>query len=364
MASYLTGQIILTGFVQPLPGWVQCQGQLLPTAEYPTLFAAIGNVYGGDGQTNFAVPDLRGSLPIAVSDGGDKDHPIPKHAVATKGGRESVLLTEGEVPTHTHPLAASKSMSVTTDISGDVVYGSGIDPDHKHYIDPTKNTGRALLSPRSMEFIGGGQAHNNVMPTLGLAYWICVAPIEIAGPAYIGQIDWFGYGYTPAGYLTCDGNAYPIGGESQTYWALYAVIQTVFGEIKAAFDFRVPNLIGRAAAGVGKVPGGQINWALGTVDGQVTDTLTMAEYPLHNHAVQSVIGSPNKSVPVETVDGQDVHYAFGGFAPPISAARNAVHNKWIRSWIGQSGGGNPHENMQPYQVLTAAICYEGVFPFE
>src|SRR3974377_1072640 len=79
-------------------GWMFCEGQLLPISEFETLFNLIGTTYGGDGQNTFALPDLRGRVPIHMGNG---------FTLAETGGVESVTLTVNQIPAHSHPLAAT-----------------------------------------------------------------------------------------------------------------------------------------------------------------------------------------------------------------------------------------------------------------
>src|SRR5215469_5771053 len=83
-------------------GWMFCQGQLLSISQYETLFNLIGTTYGGDGQSTFALPDLRGGVPI---------HQGPGFTLAQSGGSESVTLTANQIPQHTHPFLASSNQA-------------------------------------------------------------------------------------------------------------------------------------------------------------------------------------------------------------------------------------------------------------
>src|SRR3954453_12862052 len=86
-------------------GWMFCEGQLLPISEYETLFNLIGTTYGGDGQSTFALPDLRGRLPVHQGNG---------FILAETGGVEEVTLTVAQMPAHSHPLLASTNVSQDT----------------------------------------------------------------------------------------------------------------------------------------------------------------------------------------------------------------------------------------------------------
>src|SRR5471032_2966523 len=98
MSSPYVGEIrIFAGNFAPA-GWMFCEGQLLPISEFETLFNLIGTTYGGDGQSTFALPDLRGRLPIHQGNG---------FTLAETGGGEGVALTVAQIPAHSHPMLAS-----------------------------------------------------------------------------------------------------------------------------------------------------------------------------------------------------------------------------------------------------------------
>src|ERR1700751_5587489 len=86
-------------------GWMFCEGQLLQIAQFETLFNLIGTTYGGDGRSTFALPDLRGRLPIHQGSG---------FPLGSNGGVETVTLTVSQIPAHTHPLLASSNQASST----------------------------------------------------------------------------------------------------------------------------------------------------------------------------------------------------------------------------------------------------------
>src|SRR3954464_11377380 len=87
-------------------GWMFCEGQLLPISEYETLFNLIGTTYGGDGQSTFSLPDLRGRLPLHFGNG---------LILAETGGVETVTLTTQQTPAHTHALLSAQTAATTSD---------------------------------------------------------------------------------------------------------------------------------------------------------------------------------------------------------------------------------------------------------
>jgi microcystin-dependent protein len=151
MAQPYVGEIrMFAGNFAPA-GWMFCEGQLLPISEYETLFQLVGTTYGGDGQSTFALPDLRGRLPLHQGNG---------FILAETGGVESVTLTTAQIPAHTHAMLASA-------VNGDQINPAGNVPAHSFnvtpYINdvPTGNMNAAAITP-----IGGSQPHNNFQPYL------------------------------------------------------------------------------------------------------------------------------------------------------------------------------------------------------
>jgi len=103
VSQYYVGEIILVGFNFAPSGFITCDGRLLPIAPYETLFNLIGTTYGGDGQSTFAVPDLSGRVPIHVGQGLG----LTNRQLGEKDGSETVFLSLGSMPTHTHAIDAA-----------------------------------------------------------------------------------------------------------------------------------------------------------------------------------------------------------------------------------------------------------------
>src|SRR5512145_2105791 len=106
MAQPYVGEIrMFAGNFAP-QGWMFCEGQLLPIAENETLFNLIGTTYGGDGQSTFGLPDLRGRIPLHMGSGGGGSY-----VLAETGGVEEVTLTTSQIPTHTHTMMANSALA-------------------------------------------------------------------------------------------------------------------------------------------------------------------------------------------------------------------------------------------------------------
>ena len=111
MDGYIGTIIMFAGYFAP-QGWMLCQGQILPIAENTALFSLLGTTYGGDGETNFALPDLRSRVPVGTGQGAG----LSKVSVGQMAGTEAVALTESNLPAHSHT-AQITSLSIPVDAS-------------------------------------------------------------------------------------------------------------------------------------------------------------------------------------------------------------------------------------------------------
>ncbi|HTV19506.1 MAG TPA: tail fiber protein [Polyangiaceae bacterium] len=156
----LIGEVRLFAGEQAPRGWVTCDGQLLSTRDHTPLYAILGTIYGGDGQSTFALPDLRGRVPLHEGQGSG----LTPRALAESGGAAQVMLAQSELPMHSH-IARCATGSDQSDPEGALWSNSG--QRENAFAPVTDNT---LMSPRSVEFVGGNAAHDNMQPYLGLHY--------------------------------------------------------------------------------------------------------------------------------------------------------------------------------------------------
>lgn len=160
MAQPYVGEIrMFAGNFAPA-GWMFCEGQLLPISENETLFQLIGTTYGGDGQSTFALPDLRGRLPVHQGNG---------FILAETGGAEEITLTVNQVPVHSHPLIVSTAMASSPRAAGSVL--AQVRPGAPDlYIEGLPTA--VATAPTSVGAVGGSQPHTNFQPYLCIDFII------------------------------------------------------------------------------------------------------------------------------------------------------------------------------------------------
>jgi microcystin-dependent protein len=153
MAQPYVGEIRMFGGNFAPAGWMFCEGQLLPISENETLFQLIGTTYGGDGQSTFALPDLRGRLPIHQGNG---------FILAETGGAEEITLTINQIPAHTHALLASSNVAAQTVATSQVAGKNSGASNAPFGTDQPLST----LNPQAVGATGGSQPHSNFQPYL------------------------------------------------------------------------------------------------------------------------------------------------------------------------------------------------------
>lgn len=166
--EYLGGTKMFAGKVES-KHWLPCDGRLLPLEANRALFSLLGTYYGGDGVTNFAVPDLRGRAPVCWGEGAFKD--LTPYKIGEAAGEESTRVTMGQMAWHFHPVLAN-------------VKGNSLNPSNMVWANqpgrPTvfcfakeKGVG-ALMNPAALAEVGGDQPHNNMMPFQAIHFLIAL----------------------------------------------------------------------------------------------------------------------------------------------------------------------------------------------
>jgi microcystin-dependent protein len=166
MADPFVAEIRIFPFNFAPKGWAWCDGQLMPLSQNTALFSLLGTTYGGNGKSNFALPDLQGRAPMHPRQGSG----LSLHDLGETGGSETVTLLESEMPAHAHVVNAQNSFANSNDPAGLVLarpFGGG---------NLYKIPGGAALStmaPQAISPAGGDQPHNNLQPYL--TFYFCIA---------------------------------------------------------------------------------------------------------------------------------------------------------------------------------------------
>lgn len=165
MADPFVAEIRIFPFNFAPKGWAWCDGQLLPLSQNTALFSLLGTTYGGNGKSNFALPDLQGRAPMHPGQGPG----LSLHDLGETGGSETVTLLESEMPSHSHSLNAVGGFNGTNNDPTNQVPAKG-----DAGLLPYTPTGPLLMmAPEAIAPAGGDQPHNNMMPYL--TYYFCIA---------------------------------------------------------------------------------------------------------------------------------------------------------------------------------------------
>ena len=149
-------------------GWAWCDGQLLPLSQNTALFSLLGTTYGGDGKSNFALPDMQGNAPMHPGQGPG----LSLHDLGETGGSETVTLLESEIPAHQHSVVAQVPPADTNLPGGNVLARAsvgGVNP-----YQPPAGAPLVMMSQNALTPAGGDQPHNNMMPYLTLYFNIAL----------------------------------------------------------------------------------------------------------------------------------------------------------------------------------------------
>lgn len=166
MSTPFLGEIRLFPYTFAPVNWHLCDGSLLSIAEYDALYTLLGTTYGGDGVTTFALPDLRGRVPVHQGIGNG----LTPRTMGELGGTEQVAVTTPQLPAHTHTFSATTTIA-SINAPGPTAEFGGLSTDAMYtgtVAGSTISTAAATISPA-----GGSQPHDNTMPTLAASF--CIA---------------------------------------------------------------------------------------------------------------------------------------------------------------------------------------------
>ena len=167
MPDPFLGEIRIFAFDFAPLGWAMCNGQLLPISQNTALFSLIGTTYGGDGQNNFALPNLQGRFPIHIGEGPGQ----ASYAPGQEGGTETVELQINEMPEHNHRVACLQGEAASPRPAGNFPAILAVPSDSNALLYAA--TSNSLMAPTAITNTGGSEPHENMPPYLALNF--CIA---------------------------------------------------------------------------------------------------------------------------------------------------------------------------------------------
>lgn len=176
MSEYFLGQIMMTGFNFAPRYFAQCNGQLLPISQNQALFSLLGTQYGGNGQTNFALPDLRSRTPIGYASSVDSSWQPPAVQIGELGGSENVTLLNSNLPAHLHAANAS-STNGDNRIPVGRVYATSINNSPAVALYASASGPTVTMAPETVVPAGGTQPHSNLQPYEVINFCIALSGI-------------------------------------------------------------------------------------------------------------------------------------------------------------------------------------------
>lgn len=163
------GEIIMFGGNFAPRGWALCEGQLLPIDQNTALFSILGTTFGGDGRTTFALPDLRGRVPVQPGNGAG----LTNRVLGQKGGSEEVTLSTNEMPAHNHSVGCQTAVGNQGTPQNHLLAAENVGQADLY----SNVAGNATMASGMIVNNGGGQPHNNMQPFLGINFIIALVGI-------------------------------------------------------------------------------------------------------------------------------------------------------------------------------------------
>ena len=174
MDTPFIGQIVLFAGNFAPRGWQLCAGQIMPIAQYTALFSILGTTYGGNGQTTFALPDLRGRVAVGQGQGPG----LSSYDLGEVTGSESVSLMIPEMPAHNHMVQVSSGQADSATANNNyLAVANGSLAGDPVVVNTYNGTPTAILGNSSITVAGSSQPHSNIQPSLCINYIICLEGI-------------------------------------------------------------------------------------------------------------------------------------------------------------------------------------------
>ena len=316
MTEPFIAEIRMVAFNFAPRGWALCNGQLLPINQNQALFSLLGTTYGGNGQTNFALPDLRGRSPVHAGQG------RPPVSLGQRGGEENHTLISSEMPAHTHPVKGDAANASASTPTGNVWAASTNNPFSSSAPD-------TALNPASVGAAGGSQPHPNLQPYTVVNFVIALlgsspratrlrrtrrrTKERTMSDPFIAEIRMFGGNFAPRGWAFCNGQLLSIAQNT----ALFSLLGTTYGG-DGQDHVRPAGSAGPLAdaPGAGPRPDARVSWAKPAVRQSVT--LLASQMPAHTHQPQADASGGGQTSPANATWG-----AGGRGRPPAYAANPA-----------------------------------------
>ena len=348
------GEIRAFAFPYEIIGWRMCNGQMLSIEKASLLYGLIGTTFGGNGLSEFALPDIRGRM--LLGQGQNPDTSFPNYAIGYMRGSEATVLGAANLPAHTHALQCSsqagtlnqdgKVCSPVTAILA-VIQGGSL-----AYIttEQAGNTNKPMDTD-SISSSGGRDTFNNMSPFITLNYMISTQgayPSDKEGSeqveSYLGEVRMFAFGLNPVGWLMCDGARLQV----SEYQTLFSLIGTIFGG-DGKKTFNLPDLRGI----VPMHPGSKQN--PGQTGGRITNTLGASQMPSHNHVLNSDGDMGSLGAP------QTNFWAAINTGYYIDKQPDSTMDPSVVIPAGSQSPA-PFSNMPPYMAANFCICVKGLYP--
>lgn len=333
----ILGQISIYSFDYAPRFWAPCNGQLIDIRANQALHSIIGTKFGGDGISKFALPDLRGRVPI---------HASKENAVGQAGGEERHCLTIPEMPKHGHSVYGSESVA------------DQVNPENNFWAanngqSPYSNQPNTLMAENAISSSGGNHPHENMPPFFALNFCICTDGPYKDSQGTLGEIVLYAGDAAPNdNWMLCDGRLLSIRDNSN----LFTILGFRYGG-DGRTTFAVPNLQRSAPIQCGQ-GAGLSERPLAQSGGSQQVTLLRNQMPTHDHqaVAATAAGATNDPTGAVWAAGGQVRGGvpfYGNTGTEISFHENAL------SITGQE---LPHNNMPPYLSLNFLIAVQGFRP--
>ena len=377
MSQPYIGEIKMFGGTFAPAGWAFCAGQLMAISENDTLFNLIGTTYGGDGQSTFGLPDMRGRVVIHQGQGGG----LSNYNLAQTGGSESVTLpTFQQIPQSTtiSSWRTPTPRRARTPAGNQTVAFENVNQSPMPYsYYPYDGSAQVTLPANSIQATGGSQPHDNIQPVIALNFCISLFGVLPDTDLIAAQSSAFPTFETE----THHGNTFRrassdlrVQFRSQGLGVLprsaHAAVAEHGAVLAAGHDLwrrrqvelpALPNIQGQGAISLPDRDRGLSLYDLGEQTGAQNVSLLSSEIPSHPHGFVATTNGGTTQTPA---GAQLAVASSGSKAGSISAnylSTNSAQTSMTLA-LGFTGGNQPHNNMQPYLTMNYCIALQGVYP--